>query len=64
MPPKSHYHKLRTRYQPTHIVLVFLLESPPASGKCFYDPAGKTTEPLFAGLMRLIGKNPGTKRKK
>jgi hypothetical protein len=61
MPPKSHYQKLRTRYQPTHVTLIFLLESPPASGKYFYDPTGKTTEPLFAGLMRLIDENPGTK---
>jgi hypothetical protein len=61
MHPKSHYDKLRSRYQPTRIKLVFLLESPPASGRYFYDPTGKTTEPLFAGLMRLIGKNPGAK---
>jgi hypothetical protein len=61
MHPKSHYHNLRSRYQPAHLNLVFLLESPPASGKYFYDPTGKTTEPLFAGLMRLIGENPATK---
>jgi hypothetical protein len=61
MHPKSHYLKLRTRYQPAHLDLVFLLESPPASGKYFYDPESKTTEPVFAGLMRLIREDPPTK---
>jgi hypothetical protein len=61
MPPKSHYHKLRSQYQPTHIKLVFLLESPLASGKYFYDPTGKRTEPLFSALMKVIGENPVTK---
>jgi hypothetical protein len=61
MPPKSHYHKLRSQYQPTHIKLVFLLESPLASGKYFYDPTGKTTEPLFSAMMKTIGQNPATK---
>jgi hypothetical protein len=61
MHPKSHYLQLRTNYQPAKIKLVFLLESPPASGKYFYDPQGKTTEPFFAALMRLIGQNPATK---
>jgi hypothetical protein len=49
MPPKSHYHKLRARYQPVKIKLVFLLESPPASGKYFYDPAGKPPNPSSRG---------------
>jgi hypothetical protein len=61
MHPKSHYHKLRNQYRPTHIELVFVLESPPASGKYFYDPEGATTEPLFSATMKIIGKNPATK---
>lgn len=59
MPPKSHYHNLRKK--PSRLKLVFLLESPPASGKYFYDPDGKTTEPLFAAMMKAIGENPPTK---
>jgi len=61
MHPKSHYIKLRAKHQPPEIKLIFVLESPPASGKYFYDPTGKTTEPLFAGLMKAISEQPATK---
>ncbi len=61
MYPKSHYHKLRNKYTPTNPKLIFVLESPPASDKYFYDPAGKTTEPLFSAMMKVIGERPATK---
>lgn len=61
MHPKHHYIKLRAKYQPSKIKLIFVLESPPASGNYFYDPTGRTTEPLFAGLMKAIGEQPATK---
>jgi hypothetical protein len=56
MHSKSRYHKLRKKYLPDRIKLIFLLESPPASGDYFYDPAGRTTEQLFSAMMKLPGK--------
>ena len=39
-----------------------MLESPPASGKYFYNPAGSTKEPLFKAMMDdVLGTNPLTK---
>ncbi len=34
--------------------MIFLLESPPASGKYFYDTSGKITEPLYASFMKFF----------
>jgi hypothetical protein len=42
--------------------LIFLLESPPVSGKYFYDESGKTTEPLFSAFMKLLSYSPTDKR--
>jgi hypothetical protein len=36
------------------VPVVIIAESPPASGRYFYDPAGSNTEPLFAALMRQL----------
>jgi hypothetical protein len=63
MSPESRYHNLRNKCRPSRIKLVFLLESPPASGKYFYNPTGDTTEPLFAAMMRVIGENASTKKR-
>jgi len=38
-----------------------IAESPPVSGKYFYDPAGATSEWLFAALMKQIRFSPSTK---
>ena len=38
-----------------------MAESPPASGRYFYNPAGAPTEPLFAALMRELAISPTTK---
>jgi len=48
----------RNKYKPETIKAIFILESPPKSGKYFYDPEGKTTEPLFKAMMELIGYKP------
>jgi hypothetical protein len=40
---------------------VIVAESPPASGKYFYDATGSTKEPLFGALMRQLGLSPITK---
>jgi hypothetical protein len=61
MTPKD-YLVLRRRYQPEIIKLVIVAESPPVGGKYFYKPEGKTTEPLFAALMKqLLDHRPHTK---
>jgi hypothetical protein len=51
---RSEYLEFRRRYEPECIRLVIIAESPPASGKYFYDPAGATSEPLFAALMKQL----------
>lgn len=56
------YADLRCRYTPRHPKIIFVLESPPVSGKYFYDPDGLTTEPLFSGMMRdVLELSPKTK---
>jgi hypothetical protein len=58
---KTHYLHLRRVFEPTTIKLVIVAESPPISGKYFYDSDGKINEPLFKALMRQIGIEPRTK---
>jgi hypothetical protein len=63
---RAEYLDLRQRYEPESTRLVIIAESPPASGRYFYDPAGAPSEPLFAALMRQLrfisahqGRRPG-----
>jgi hypothetical protein len=58
---RNEYIELRRRYEPEGAALVIIAESPPASGRYFYDPAGAVTEPLFAELMRAFQLSPVTK---
>ena len=58
---RSDYLSRRTKFEPSSIKLVIVAESPPASGKYFYDPAGSVGEPLFKALMLQIGFDPVTK---
>jgi hypothetical protein len=51
----------RRRYQPDAPSLIIIAESPPASGRYFYDAGGAVTEPLFAALMKQLGVSPGRK---
>lgn len=51
---KSEYLKLRDRFTPQNPKIIFVLESPPASGLYFYNPDGKTTEPLFKAMMKDV----------
>ncbi len=57
MRTRNEYLDLRRRYEPEtgSIRLVLIAESPPASGKYFYDPTGVPSEPLFAALMKQLG---------
>ena len=59
---KEYYLRFRNKYCPTNIKTVFILESPPASGKYFYDESGNVSEPLFKAMMKLLKFNP-TKKK-
>ncbi|WP_316165522.1 MULTISPECIES: hypothetical protein [unclassified Bradyrhizobium] len=58
---RDYYLGLRRRYEPNVAKLVIVAESPPASGKYFYDSAGSISEPLFTALMRQMGATPATK---
>jgi hypothetical protein len=58
---RDYYYRLRSTYAPKNIKLVVVAESPPASGKYFYDPTGSAREPLFAALMKQLGFEPSTK---
>jgi len=62
MHDREYYLGLRARYLPRDIRLIIVAESPPVSGKYFYDPAGRPTEPLFRALMRdVLGITPTAK---
>lgn len=52
------YLTLRHRYEPEHIRLVIIAESPPTSGRYFYDREGVPSEQLFAALMRHLRLDP------
>ena len=59
---RKEYLDLRRVYAPKRTKLIFVCESPPASGKYFYDPNGKTTEPLFRAMMLdVLRINPAEK---
>jgi hypothetical protein len=53
---RSEYLALRRPYEPSDVRLVIVAESPPVSGKYFYDPGGSSTgEPLFSAVMQRLG---------
>jgi hypothetical protein len=58
---RDYYLRLRRVHEPENIRLVIVAESPPASGKYFYDTTGSTKEPLFAAIMRQLDLSPTTK---
>jgi len=51
---RTDYLRLRNAYIPAEIKIIFVLESPPASGRYFYNPDGPTTEALFGAMMRDV----------
>jgi hypothetical protein len=59
---RNEYLAFRRRYEPKNITLVIIAESPPASGRFFYNPEGSSSEPLFAAMMRQLGLSPTTKK--
>ncbi len=58
---RNEYLALRRRFTPQMITLVVVAESPPASGRYFYDPAGALSEPLFSAMMKHHGLSPDAK---
>ncbi len=52
--PKSYYLSFRNKYIPKNIRAIFVLESPPKSGKYFYNNDGRVSEPLFTAMMKVI----------
>ena len=61
MQGRNEYLEFRRKFEPENIRLVIVAESPPASGKYFYNPAGAVSEPLFAAFMLQLGFTPTTK---
>lgn len=58
----SYYHRLRSRFTPRNPRLILIAESPPVSGKYFYDANGEPSESLFKAVMKDILKiEPSTK---
>ncbi len=49
---RSDYLSLRRAFEPMGVIVA---ESPPISGKYFYDPDGEVSEPLFNALMKQFG---------
>jgi hypothetical protein len=58
---KSKYLAWRNRYQPAPVKLIVIAESPPESGKYFYDPEGSRGEILFREMMRVLGESCASK---
>jgi hypothetical protein len=63
MRSKSHYITLRNQYRSPKIKTILVLESPAVSANYFYNPTGRTTEPLFSAIMKVIGESPAAKEK-
>ncbi len=51
---KSKYLDWRRCYEPAHIKLIIVAESPPCNGKYFYNPDGSRGEILFRSMMKQI----------
>lgn len=58
---REYYIRLRNKYYPENLKQIFILESPPISGKFFYEESGKKTEPLFSEMMKLLKFSPENK---
>ena len=59
---RDYYLRLRKKYFPSKLNLLFILESPPVSGNYFYDETGKTTDPFFRAFMKLLSYSPTDKK--
>ncbi len=62
MHKKDYYLNLRKQYLPKKLKCIVIAESPPDSGKYFYDISGRIKEPLFSAFMKVLGINPNTNK--
>ncbi len=51
---EKEYKSYRNKYRPKKLKAIFIGESPPNSGKYFYKPEGKISEPLFKNFMEAM----------
>ena len=58
---RKSYLEYRNKYKPEDTRVIFVLESPPKSGKYFYNNEGDVSEPLFKAMMKLIKFEPKDK---
>jgi hypothetical protein len=58
---KNDYLKFRRKYEPKHVKLVLIAESPPKNQTYFYNPNGSHKEWLFRAVMEQLGHAPQTK---
>jgi hypothetical protein len=58
---RADYLAFRNQFQPVSPRLIIVAESPPFSGKYFYNPDGVVTEPLFSAVMQQVGVKPISK---
>jgi hypothetical protein len=59
---RADYLAFRRQYQPASPQLTIVAESPPFSGKYFYNPVGAVSEPLFSAFMQQVGMKPLSKQ--
>jgi hypothetical protein len=50
----AEYLRFRERHLPNYTKIIFVLESPPKSGKYFYNSEGLVSEPLFGAMMKDV----------
>jgi hypothetical protein len=58
---RSQYVALRREYEPDNLTLLIVAESPPESGLYFYNPVGRTSEPIFSAFMEQLAIKPTDK---
>jgi len=51
---RKRYLSLRDLYLPENLRLIVIAESPPGSGRYFYDASGSIGEPLYKAMMQSI----------
>ena len=61
MHSKDYYIQIRQSFLPKKLRYILVLESPPIAGLYFYDKSGKTSEPLFMEIMKLLKTYPNDK---
>ena len=51
---RNEYHTLRRKFDPNPVELVIIAESPPASGKYFYNPEGSRLRSYMSVIRRSL----------